>query len=42
MKLLLYENLSRRLAPFLQHDYPGLIAEVAQTSADIDAWLPQN
>ena len=23
MKLLLYENLSRRLVPFLQHDYPG-------------------
>lgn len=23
MKLLLDENLSRRLVPFLQHDYPG-------------------
>lgn len=23
MKLLLGENLSRRLVPFLQHDYPG-------------------
>ena len=23
MKLLLDENLSRRLIPFLQHDYPG-------------------
>ena len=23
MKLLLDQNLSRRLVPFLQHDYPG-------------------
>ena len=36
MKLRLHENLSRRLVPFLQHDYPGsnqvLLLEMESTT----------
>ena len=41
MKLLLDENLSRRLVPFLQHDYPNSsqVALLGMTSAtDKDVW----
>lgn len=42
MKLLLDENLSRRLLPFLQHDYPGSnqVAMLGMESAsDKEVWL---
>ena len=41
MKLLLDENLSRRLVPFLQHDYPGssqVVLEGLESSSDTDVW----
>ena len=41
MKLLLDENLSRRLVPFLQHDYPGSSPVVLlglESASDIEAW----
>ena len=41
MKLLLDENLSRRLVPFLQHDYPGSIQVVLlgmQSASDKEVW----
>jgi len=41
MKLLLDENLSRRIVPFLQIDYPGStqIALVnRETASDLDVW----
>ncbi|MBP8285432.1 MAG: DUF5615 family PIN-like protein [Rhodoferax sp.] len=42
MKLLLDENLSRRLLPFLQHDYPGS-SQVAmlglESASDKEVWL---
>ncbi len=41
MKLLLDENLSRRLVPFLQHDYPGSSQVVLlgmESAADKDVW----
>jgi len=41
MKLLLDENLSRRVVPFLQNDYPGS-SQVAlvglETASDLDIW----
>lgn len=41
MKLLLDENLSRRLVPFLQHEYPGS-TQVAliglQAASDTEVW----
>jgi len=42
MKLLLDENLSRRLVPFLQHDYPGTSHVVLlglESASDRDVWL---
>jgi hypothetical protein len=42
MKLLLDENLSRRLVPFLQHDYPGISQVVLlglESASDKDVWL---
>ena len=41
MKLLLDENLSRRLVPFLQHDYPGSSQVVLlglESATDSDIW----
>jgi len=41
MKLLLDENLSRRLVPFLQHDYPGssqVVLEGLESAQDLDVW----
>lgn len=41
MKLLLDENLSRRLVPFLQHDYPESSQVVLlgmESAADKDVW----
>ena len=41
MKLLLDENLSRRLVPFLQHAYPGsdqVVLLGMQSASDIDIW----
>ena len=41
MKLLLDENLSRRLVPFLQHDYPGSSQVVLlgmESATDKDVW----
>ena len=41
MKLLLDENLSRRLVPFLQHDYPGSSQVVLlgmQSASDEEVW----
>ena len=42
MKLLLDENLSRRLVPFLQHDYPDTTQVVLlgmESATDNDIWL---
>jgi len=41
MKLLLDENLSRRLVPFLQHDYPGsnqVVLMGMESASDKDVW----
>jgi len=41
MKLLLDENLSKRLIPFLQHDFPGSTQVVLlgmQSASDKDVW----
>ena len=41
MKLLLDENLSRRLVPFLQHAYPGSSQVVLlgmESASDIEVW----
>jgi predicted nuclease of predicted toxin-antitoxin system len=41
MKLLLDENLSRRLIPFLQHDYPGSSQVVLlgmESASDKEVW----
>ena len=41
MKLLLDENLSRRLVPFLQHDYPGSSQVVLlglESASDREVW----
>jgi predicted nuclease of predicted toxin-antitoxin system len=41
MKLLLDENLSRRLVPFLQHDYPGSSRVVLlglESASDTKVW----
>ena len=41
MKLLLDENLSRRLVPFLQHDFPGSTQVVLlgmESASDKEAW----
>lgn len=41
MKLLLDENLSRRLLPFLQHDYPGSSQVVLlgmESASDKEVW----
>lgn len=41
MKLLLDENLSRRLVPFLLHDFPGtsqVVLEGLESSSDADVW----
>jgi predicted nuclease of predicted toxin-antitoxin system len=41
MKLLLDENLSRRLVPFLQHDYPDSSQVVLlgmESAVDKDVW----
>ncbi len=41
MKLLLDENLSRRLVPFLQHDFPGSTQVVLlgmESASDKDVW----
>jgi predicted nuclease of predicted toxin-antitoxin system len=41
MKLLLDENLSRRLVPFLQHDYPGSSQVVLlglESATDAEVW----
>ena len=41
MKLLLVENLSRRLVPFLQHDYPGsnqVVLLGMASASDKDVW----
>jgi len=41
MKLLLDENLSRRLLPFLQHDYPGsnhVVFLGMESASDSDVW----
>lgn len=41
MKLLLDENLSRRLVPFLQHDYPGsnqVMLLGMQSATDQEVW----
>ena len=42
MKLLLDENLSRRLVPFLQHEFPGsshVTLLGLESSSDHDIWL---
>jgi predicted nuclease of predicted toxin-antitoxin system len=42
MKLLLDENLSRRLVPFLQHEFPGSSQVTLlglESSSDQDIWL---
>lgn len=42
MKLLLDENLSRRLVPFLQHDYPGsnqVVLLGMESASDKEIWL---
>ncbi len=41
MKLLLDENLSRRLVPFLQHDYPGsnqVVLLGMESAPDKEVW----
>lgn len=41
MKFLLDENLSRRLVPFLQHDYPGstqVVLLALETASDSVVW----
>lgn len=41
MKLLLDENLSRRLVPFLQHDYPGsnqVVLLGMASASDTEVW----
>ena len=41
MKLLLDENLSRRLVPFLQHDYPGssqVVLPGMESASDKEIW----
>lgn len=41
MKLLLDENLSRRLVPFLQHDYPGsnqVVLMGMESATDKEVW----
>ena len=41
MKLLLDENLSRRLVPFLQHDFPGATQVVLlgmESASDKEVW----
>lgn len=41
MKLLLDENLSRRLVPFLQHDYPGsnqVVLMGMESASDKEVW----
>jgi len=41
MKLLLDENLSRRLLPFLQHDYPGsdhVVMLGMESASDTQLW----
>ena len=41
MKLLLDENLSRRLLPFLQHDYPGsnqVVLLGMESASDREVW----
>ncbi len=41
MKLLLDENLSRRLVPFLQHDYAGssqVVLEGLESCSDTELW----
>ena len=41
MKLLLDENISRRLVPFLQHDYPGsnqVVLLGMESASDKDVW----
>jgi predicted nuclease of predicted toxin-antitoxin system len=41
MKLLLDENLSRRMVPFLQADYPGtsqVALEGLERGSDLDVW----
>jgi len=41
MKLLLDENLSRRLLPFLQHDYPGsdhVVMLGMESASDTQVW----
>jgi predicted nuclease of predicted toxin-antitoxin system len=41
MKLLLDENLSRRLVPFLQHDYPGsnqVVLLGMESATDKEVW----
>ena len=41
MKLLLDENLSRRLVPFLQHDYPGsnqVLLLRMESATDQEVW----
>ena len=41
MKLLLDENLSRRLVPFLLHDFPGsshVVLLGLQSAADKEVW----
>lgn len=41
MKLLLDENLSRRMVPFLQHDYPGSSQVVLlgmESATDTEVW----
>jgi predicted nuclease of predicted toxin-antitoxin system len=41
MKLLLDENLSRRLIPFLQHDFPAssqVVLEGLESGSDTDVW----
>lgn len=41
MKLLLDENLSRRIVPFLQHDYPGSSQVVLlgmESASDKEVW----
>lgn len=41
MKLLLDENLSRRLVPFLQHDYPGsnqVVLLGMDSASDKEVW----
>ena len=42
MKLLLDENLSRRLVPFLQHDFPGTSQDALlgmESATDKEVWL---